>query len=722
VAIYVLNARNLLILQILEHVKFVEGEQAVVLSGCAPAMPAYCKSVNIVEKICRSIFISIMGIELSRFGSRLKRVFSIPLLYSLLSPRAYTVMMFSAIFLTLTVKFFHSYRTGMINEYFGWILSDVAVLLGIEVILALVCFCWPRSWVIRIACVVAAIVCAWSVINAGWLIRSGMQFLPTVFVSLYLNTLTSLITIVANVKEMQIFAVVVFGPVTVAIVFLFFVLAKPLPPRYNRKPFIARIIVCIMFILIAVMSRSALARRGSPSIASAGLHYNSQLRGIKNFFSADPWRLTRNDLANAKRNIPTFDQVQISLKSEPKNYNLVIIVLEGVQYRQTSLWDRKSNLTPYLVDLASQGAEFTNFRCSLTHTTKALFGLLTGRFPSAFPDIAEAVPVDKPYASIATIIKDQLDFRTAFFQSAKGNFESRPSLVYNLGFDKYWSRDDLDDPTAFLGYLSSDEFLMLKPIAEWIKSDEKPFFLTVLCSATHDPYEVPEWYATPFAKGIERYRQTISYTDKFIAALSNELAELNLADKTIFCVVGDHGEAFGEHGLHGHQRIAFDELLRIPCIMRAPSLVEPKTRVTEAVSSVDLAPTLLALLGFDADAADFDGINALGQVPDDRKVYFSGWLQESPAGFVLANRKFLYNPTDKVVSMYDLSADPYELIRIELPGPQAQRIASEIITWRKNSIFQLNQERAGRKIFFDSWQCRWINRLAWAKRYPEAID
>ncbi|MEE9356135.1 MAG: LTA synthase family protein [Methylococcaceae bacterium] len=610
----------------------------------------------------------------------------------------------------------------MINEYLGWILADIVVLLGIEVILALVCFCWSRSWIIRIACVIAAVVCSWSVINAGWVIRTGMQFPPTIFVSLYLNTLTSFITIIANIKEMQIVAVVLLVPVTIAIVFFFFVLAKPLLPHYNRKPFATRIIVCVMFILIAVMSRSALARRGSPSISSAGLHYNSQLRAIKNFFSADPWWLTRDDLANSKRNIPAFDQVQISLKSVPKNYNLVIIILEGVQYGQTSLWDRQNNLTPYLVDLASQGAEFTNFRSSVTHTTKALFGLLTGRFPSASPDIAEAVPVAKPYASMATILKDQLNFRTAFFQSAKGSFESRPSLVYNLGFDKYWSRDDLDDPTAFLGYLSSDEFSMIKPIAEWIKSDEKPFFLTVLCSATHDPYEVPEWYAIPFRKGIERYRQTISYTDKFIATLNNKLAELNLADKTIFCVVGDHGEAFGEHGLHGHQRIAFDELLHIPCIMRAPFLVEPETKITEAASSVDLAPTLLALLGFDANAADFDGVNVLGPVPNDRKVFFSGWLQESPAGFVIANRKFLYNPTDKAVSLYDLCADPYELNRIELTGPQAQRIASEIITWRKNSIFQLNQERVGRKILFDSWQCRWINRLAWAKRYPDVIN
>jgi phosphoglycerol transferase MdoB-like AlkP superfamily enzyme len=663
-----------------------------------------------------------MSIKLSRFSSKSRRLFSITGLYSLLGPRAYTVMMFSAIFFTLTVKFFHSYRTGMINEYFGWILADIAVLLGIEVILALACFRWPRSWVIRIACVVAAAVCTWSVINAGWVIRSGMQILPTVFVSLSLDPVTSLVTIAKNLVDMKVAAIILLVPGAVAVIFLFFVLVRPLPPQYKRKPFATRIIICIMFILIAVLSRSAMARRGSPSIASAGLHYNSQLRAVKSFFSTDPWRLTRVDLANAKRAIPAFDQVQIPLKSRLRNYNVVIIVLEGIQYRKTSLGDRQSNLTPFLATLASQGAEFTNFRSSLTHTTKALFGLLTGRFPSAFPDIAEAVPAVKPYASIATILEDQLNFRTAFFQSAKGNFESRPSLVSNLGFDKFWSREDLDDQTTFLGYLGSDEFSMVEPIVKWIKSDEKPFFLTVLCSVSHNPYEVPEWFAAPASKPVERYQQTISYTDKFIAALDSKLAELDLGEKTVFCVVGDHGEAFGEHGMFGHIRIAFEELLRVPLVIRAPSLVEPKTRITNTFSSIDLAPTVLDLLGFDTNAADFDGVNALGPVPVDRKVFFSGWLQESPAGFVIANRKFLYNPTDKAVSLYDLSHDPHELIRIELPGPQAQEIASEIIAWRKNSVFQLSQERAGRKILFDSWQCRWLNRLAWAKRYPEVIN
>ena len=394
---------------------------------------------------------------------------------------------------------------------------------------------------------------------------------------------------------------------------------------------------------------------------------------------------------------------------------MIIVILEGVQYRYTSLAEPQSKLTPFLAALAGQGAEFVNTRSTLTHTTKVLFALLTGRFPSASQDLAETVPVEKPYAGIASILKQKLNYRTAFFQSAKGNFESRPGMIYNLGFDKFWTRDDLNDPNAFLGYLACDEFSMLGPVTEWISSDETPFFLTILCSVTHDPYEVPKWYAEPDREPVERYRQVISYTDKFLATLDTELVRLNLADNTILCVVGDHGEAFGEHGLLGHERIAFDEVLHIPFCLRAPFLVKPATRIIKPVSSVDLAPTLLTLLGFDTNSVGFDGTNALGHISDDRCVYFSGWMQQGSAGFVKADRKFIYTPMDKMVSVYNLSNDPFELVRIELDGQQAQKIADDIIAWRKNSIFRLEQQRTGQKVLFDNWFCRWTNRVSSVK-------
>jgi hypothetical protein len=679
--------------------------------------------------------------------------FFIGRLYGLLAPRAYSVIIFGALFCTLAVKFFHSYRMNLLDEYFELILADISVLLGIEVILAIICFYWPGRWVIRAAVVVAAVVCTWSVMNAGWLIRTGTQILPSVLLSLFRDPINTLGIVGVNLAKMPVAAVILLGPSAVALIFFFFVLVKPMPPAYNRRLFVNRVFISVIIVIVTALAFGAVGRDGSAPMASAGLRYNCQVTAVASFLLDDWGRLAKDDLSNAKRTIPYFDQLKIDPPSKPGsinpvrsnpgkpgplpsvqisngvNHNIVVVVLEGVQYRHTSLAETKSerrfaadckvgpsgDLTPYLATLARQGVEFVNARSSLTHTTKVLFALFTGWFPSASQDLAEAVPSVKPYASIATILKQQLNFRTAFFQSAKGNFECRPGLVYNLGFDKFWARDDLPEPDGFLGYLACDEFLMLEPIAEWIKADERPFFLTVLCSVTHDPYEVPEWFATLAEEPVQRYQQGISYTDKFLAALDEQLAKLNLRDRTIFCVLADHGEAFGEHGLLGHERIAFEEVLRVPWVMRAPGLIEPASKVTEPVSSVDLTPTLLGLLGFETEAADFDGVNALGTIPDGRKVYFSGWMQESPAGFVEGNRKFIYNPMDKRVSVYDLSTDPFELVRIELPQQQVREIGNEVIAWRRSTIFRLDQQRTGKKTLFDSWLCRWSNRVCSSK-------
>ncbi|RKY25600.1 MAG: hypothetical protein DRP62_00725 [Planctomycetota bacterium] len=638
-------------------------------------------------------------------------------LYSFLAQRAYSAIIFGALFCTLAVKLFHSLRTGLVNEYPVWIFSDIAVLGSIEVILSIIYFRWRKRWVVRAATIIAAVVCTWSVMNAGWLIRTGTQILPCVLLPLVRSPVNSLIIIGSNLVEMPKAALALLGPSAIALAFFFSVLARPQLAVYNHKRFTKRIIVCCIFISIAVAGGALADKRGSSQTASEELLYNCQLRAVTSFML--PGQLSKTDLANAKRKIPAFDEIKLPLKQQHINHNVIIVVLEGVQFNYTSLSERGNNLTPYLGMLAGQGVKFTNARSILTHTTKALFGLLTGRFPSASQDIVEAVPVIKPYASIATILKHQSNYRTAFFQSAKGSFECRPGLVHNLGFDKFWAREDLNDPNAFLGSLGCDEFSMLEPIAEWIKTDNKPFLLTIMCSVTHDPYEVPEWFAQPAEEPIERYRQTIAYTDKFIAALGAMLAELNLADKTIFCVAGDHGEGFGEHGLLGHERIAFDETLRIPLVIRCPSLVGSGLNITEPVSSVDLTPTLLGLLGFETKAADFDGVNVLATVPKDRKIYFSGWMQQGPAGFIKANSKFVYYPTSKIVSVYDLMTDPSELASIEIGQQQAQTIADEITNWRRNSVFRLEQKRTGKNVLFKVWLCRWFGRISWAKYNPK---
>ena len=576
--------------------------------------------------------------------------------------------------------------------------------------MTLVCYLWPSKWTVRFSTILAAVLCTWSVLNAGWLIRTGTQILPRVLLPLFRSPLNALSIIGVNLIKMPISAFTLLAPSAVALAFFFYVLIKTRIPTYNKRRLTIRITLSVIIIFASIIMRPAVIRRGSPRIASQGMKYNAQLKAVSSLFLDKDIKLPE-----PKRTIPFYDQVELNVGTERANPNIVLVILEGVQYRYTSFSVEKNNLTPFLEQFGEQGVVFENARSTLSHTTKALFALLTGRYPSASQDIAEAVPVPKPYASIATILKEQFHYRTAFFQSAMGDFESRPGLVSNIGFEKFFARDDLNDPNSYVGYLGCDEFSMLEPVTEWIKSGEKPFLLTYLCSITHDPYDVPEWFEKPAKEQIDKYQQAISYTDKFLAALDVELNKLNIGNNSIFCVIGDHGEAFGEHGQLGHAFIHFDEVLHIPFCIRAPFLIEPGTRVEKPVSSIDLTPTLLSMLGLQIEEANFDGNNVLGNIADGRRVYFSGWMQEGPAGFVQNSQKIIYNPTDKTIYMYDLRTDPFEIIKKELAEQEANKISKEIIAWRQGTILKIRQEETGRRVLFNRWLCRWDDRDANAK-------
>jgi len=118
---------------------------------------------------------------------------------------------------------------------------------------------------------------------------------------------------------------------------------------------------------------------------------------------------------------------------------------------------------------------------------------------------------------------------------------------------------------------------------------------------------------------------------------------------------------------------------------------------------MDLTPTLLGLVGFDTAALHLDGLNALQPLPADRRLYFSGWMQQGPAGFVHGDRKFVYSPDRDAVIQYDLQADPLELAGAELPEAEARRISEEIGAWRKSTIFRPEPSSEGNVELFGAW-------------------
>jgi arylsulfatase A-like enzyme len=95
------------------------------------------------------------------------------------------------------------------------------------------------------------------------------------------------------------------------------------------------------------------------------------------------------------------------------------------------------------------------------------------------------------------------------------------------------------------------------------------------------------------------YAGEMAWTDSEVGRLLARLDELGLRERTLVVVTADHGDEFFEHGGLGHRRTLFEEVTRVPLILRLPGTLPAGKRVDALASTLDLAPTMLDLVGLD---------------------------------------------------------------------------------------------------------------------------
>jgi arylsulfatase A-like enzyme len=96
---------------------------------------------------------------------------------------------------------------------------------------------------------------------------------------------------------------------------------------------------------------------------------------------------------------------------------------------------------------------------------------------------------------------------------------------------------------------------------------------------------------------IALYDGEIGWTDEHVGKILDGLERRGLLENTIVCVTSDHGTEFFEHGGKGHRRTLFEEVVRVPLILRWPAGVPAGARMRAQSRSIDVAPTLLDLAG-----------------------------------------------------------------------------------------------------------------------------
>jgi tetratricopeptide (TPR) repeat protein len=250
------------------------------------------------------------------------------------------------------------------------------------------------------------------------------------------------------------------------------------------------------------------------------------------------------------------------------------------------------------------------------------------------------------------------------------------------GFATYFDEFDLaENESANLGSVQRDGADTIAEAVRWLDSSpEQPLFIWLHLYDAHDPYEPIEPYRSQYPN--RPYEGEVAYTDFLIGEFRSALEERGLLDKSLLILTADHGEGLGQHreGFHGF--FIYDSTVHVPLMIRLPAQEGAGRVVDQAVSHVDLMPTILEAVGQPIPKqAQGQSLVPLirGSTRDDAfepAIYSEsmypllhyGW---APLRSLRKGRyKFIDSPQPE---LYDLAADPLEQTNILLDERRTSR-------------------------------------------------
>ncbi|MBD3202268.1 MAG: sulfatase-like hydrolase/transferase [Candidatus Lokiarchaeota archaeon] len=256
----------------------------------------------------------------------------------------------------------------------------------------------------------------------------------------------------------------------------------------------------------------------------------------------------------------------------------------------------------------------------------------------------------------------------------------------------------------------------------WLTNNyENPFFLWIHFMDAHSPYFPPnefignitdtfisekkkkflhEWGNNfrPFMKLSKNHNEIykklikslydaeLNYIDHYIGIFISFLKKIKIFEDCNLIITADHGEALFEHGNLGHQICLYDELLRVPLIMKLPKIhskFNKQLKFNDLVESIDIAPTILDFFSIPENKT-YRGISFLplvnGEYFDKKKYVFSALLhnknkvysairkKDIPYYIMIScrteNWKLIYDEQFNQYEFYNLLEDPNELINL----------------------------------------------------------
>jgi len=206
----------------------------------------------------------------------------------------------------------------------------------------------------------------------------------------------------------------------------------------------------------------------------------------------------------------------------------------------------------------------------------------------------------------------------------------------------------------------------------------------------HHQIEVPKQLLDAVHDGgsptIHRYRALLRAIDDEVGRVVDAAGP-----DAIIIFASDHGEALGDDPrlLDTHGQVAYGPLVRIPLALRIPHV--PPAQRTELVSLVDVAPTVLALVGAPDAMGKLDGANLVGPIPADRAVAIHEELQWSVVAWPY---QLIVRPADNTIELYDLDQDPAE--HVDLAAKQPDVVSRLKARYAEFPVVRVDRTPSGR--------------------------
>jgi arylsulfatase A-like enzyme len=412
-------------------------------------------------------------------------------------------------------------------------------------------------------------------------------------------------------------------------------------------------------------------------------------------------------------NLERLEYAPIAVAESPRF--IVFVIIDTLRSDHVGVYGEPRGLTPNIDAIANKGVVFENAIASSSWTRSSVASMITSRYPTKIGVLGRSDAIADSLDTLAEVLQVN-GFRT---QAVVSNSNAGKPFGFAQGFDRFVLPESTVGYPEEVGVHPAE--LVTRKALELV--DDLPLgesvFLYVHYQDPHDPYlphpefldereppgrfdgsrrqldamdKIPrsELSDQDVARIRYLYAGEVAYCDHWIGKLFEGLEERGLMDHSLVVITSDHGEGLWDHGMRAHGQDLYEEMVRVPLILRYADRKMGGRRISTPVSHLDLAPTILAAMGIPPPAS-YDGIDLASVLTDasqhGRSVYSELEIDGLDLEAIRSGQsKFIRSRKSadegEILELYDLAEDPGELRNIATSvNPATEGFVTKLSNW-----------------------------------------